>query len=163
MRNKSFVQFLKVVVAAMVLGGLSLRTANASYPILKLDFSNRNDPARAEPGFTSFIAADSGKVVDGIKIELSGTLDARWRGAPTGIPYELIYRDFIFSRPGGMMVTLSGLNPNETYDITIYAYDTSSGAGGDRIADWLANGDFWLTAGFTASIAPLDADDYAST
>jgi len=163
MKNKCFVQFLKIVIAAMVLGGLSPTMANASYPILMLDFSNRNDPAQTEPGFVSFIAADSGKVVDGIKIELAGTLDARWRGAPTGIAYELIYRDFIFARPGGMAVTLSGLQPNETYDITIYAYDTSSGSGGDRIADWLANGDFCLTAGFTASIAPLGADDYAST
>ncbi len=163
MRSKYPMQFLNIAIAATVLGGLCPTMANAGYPILKLDFSNKNDPAQTEPGFISFTSADSGKVIDGIKIELKGTIDARWRTAPTGIPYELIYRDFIFSRPGGMTVTLSGLQPNETYEITIYAYDTSSGAGGERIADWLANGDFCLTAGFNAGTAPLDADDYAHT
>jgi len=163
MKGKSIVRFLSITIAAMVLGGLSPTMANAGYPVLMLDFSNKNDAAQTEPGFISFITADSGKVVDGIKIELKGTLDARWRAAPTGIPYERIYRDFIFARPGGMTVTLSGLQPNETYEMTIYAYDTSSGAGGSRIADWLANGDFCLTAGFTAGTAPLDADDYATT
>ena len=154
------------LISVMILGGLSQVSAQASYPILKLDFSNKNDPAQTEPGFTSFTFGDSGKIVDGIKIQIAatgGVVDARWRGAPTGVPYSLIYRDFIFSRPGGMKVTLSGLNPNETYEITIYAYDTSSGAGGDRIADWLANGDFCLTAGFSASVAPTAADSYANT
>jgi hypothetical protein len=157
------VPFLRAVIAAAILGELSPMMAKASYPILKLDFSNRNDAAQTEPGFTSFTIADSGSVVDGIKVELAGTLDARWRGAPVGIPYSLIYRDFIFSRPGGMTVTLSGLEADTTYEITIYAYDTSSGAGGDRIADWTANGEPLLTAGFSASVAPVAADDYAST
>jgi hypothetical protein len=163
MNSKRSVQFLSIVAAAMILGVLSPAVVQASYPILKLDFSNNNIAAQTEPGFTSFTTADKGSVVDGIKVDLAGTLDARWRGTPTGIPYELIYRDFIFARPGGMTVTLSGLEANTTYEITIYAYDTSSGSGGDRIADWTANGDFCLTAGFTASIAPVAADDYAST
>ena len=128
-----------------------------------LDISNRNVPAQTEAGFTSFTLADSGTEVDGLTVELAGSLDARWRGAPTGITYELIYRDFIFSRPGGMTITLSGLEVNETYEITIYAYDTGSGAGGDRIADWTANGEFCLTAGFNAGIAPTGTDDYAFT
>jgi len=163
MNNRYLRQSVKIIVVVMVLGGLSQTAANASYPILKLDFSNKNDPAQTEPGFTSFTLADKGSVVDGIKVELAGTLDARWRGGPTGIPYSLIYRDFIFARPGGMTVTLSGLEANTTYEITIYAYDTSSTAGGDRIADWTANGTFCLTAGFSASVAPTTADDYAST
>jgi hypothetical protein len=145
----------------MVLGGLSPTTANAGYPILMLDVSNRNVDTQTEEGFTSFTFADSGSEIDGIKIELAGSLDGRWRGDPTGIPYELIYRDFIFARPGGMTVTLSGLGPNETYEITIYAYDT--GSAGDRIADWTANGEFILTAGFNGGLAPADADDNAFT
>ena len=147
----------------MVLGGLNPTTANAGYPILMLDFSNNNVASQTEEGFTSFTIGDSGSEVDGITIELAGSLDARWRGAPTGIPYELIYRDFIFARPGNMTVTLSGLEANQTYEITIYAYDTSSGAGGDRIGDWTANGEFCLTAGFSASTAPTNADYYAFT
>jgi len=104
---------------------------------------------------------DSGSEIDGIKIELAGSIDARWRADPTGIPYELIYRDFIFSRPGGMTVTLSALEPNQTYEITIYAYDT--GSAGDRIADWTANGEFLLTTSFNGGVAPTNADDNAFT
>jgi len=138
-------------------------TANAGFPVLQLDINNRNVDAETEPGFTSFTIADSGSEVEGITIEFAGTLDSRRRGAPTGIEYEQIYRDFIFSRPGGMTITLSGLEVNKAYEITIYAYDTSSGAGGDRIADWTANGEFCLTAGFSAGIAPTEADYYAFT
>ncbi|MGB2863785.1 MAG: hypothetical protein WBC05_10710 [Sedimentisphaerales bacterium] len=161
MNDKCFVKLLIILIAAMILCGLSPTTANASYPILMLDISNRNVDTQTEEGFTSFTFADSGSEMDGIKIELAGSLDGRWRGDPTGIPYELIYRDFIFARPGGMTVTLSGLKPNETYEITIYAYDT--GSAGDRIADWTANGEFLLTAGFNGGLAPADADDNAFT
>jgi hypothetical protein len=166
MSNRCHVKLLITIIAVMTLGGLSRTTANASYPVLMLDFSNRNVDTQTEAGFTSFTISDSGSVIDGITVEIgptTGSIDARWRNAPTGIPYELIYRDFIFARPGGITVTLSGLEVNTTYEITIYAYDTSSGSGGDRIADWTANGEFCLTAGFTASIAPKDADDYAFT
>jgi hypothetical protein len=145
----------------MVLSGLSPTTANASYPILMLDISNNNVATQTEEGFTSFTFADNGSEIDGITIELAGSLDARWRGTPTGIPYELIYRDFIFARPGGMTVTLSGLEANQTYEITIYAFDT--GSAGDRIADWTANGEFLLTAGFNGGLAPTDEDDSAFT
>ena len=161
MNNKCCVKLLIILITAMVLGGLSPTTANASYPILMLDISNRNVATQTEEGFTSFTFADSGSEIEGIKVELAGSLDGRWRGDPTGIPYELIYRDFIFARPGGMTVTLSGLGPNETYEITIYAYDT--GSAGDRIADWTANGEFILTAGFNGGLAPTDADDNAFT
>ena len=161
MNNKCLVKFLITLIAAMILGGLSPSTTNASYPILMLDISNRNVDTQTEEGFTSFTVGDSGSEIDGITIELAGSIDARWRGDPTGIPYELIYRDFIFSRPGGMTVTLSGLKPNETYEITIYAYDT--GSAGDRIADWTANGEFLLTTEFNGGLAPADADDNAFT
>jgi hypothetical protein len=162
MKRQCLVRLLSIVAATVVLGGLGAATANASYPILKLDFG-RNDPGLTEEGFTSFTIADSGKVIDGIKIQLGGNLDARLRGAPSGITYELIYRDFIFSRPGGMMVTLSGLNPNTTYEFTIWAFDPSSTAGGQRIADWIANGDFLLTAGFDATVYPDDETTYGFT
>jgi len=164
-RRKNFV-FLYLLFGAIVICGIAGQTAYAQYPFLLLDISNNNVAAQTEPGFTSFTIADSGSVIDGITVEiaaLTGSIDARLRGAPTGIPYELIYRDFVFTRPGGMRVTLSGLSPNETYQITIYAYDTGSAAGGDRIADWTANGEFCLTAGFNAGVAPVSADDYAFT
>jgi hypothetical protein len=161
MNDKCYVRFFSVLMAAVILGGLSPTRVNASYPILMLDISNRNDPAQTEPGFTSFTLGDSGSVIDGIKVELAGSLDARWRAAPTGIPYELVYRDFVFARPGGMTVTLSGLQAHQTYEITIYAYDT--GSAGDRIADWTANGDFLLTTSFNGGTAPLNSYDHAFT
>ncbi len=150
-----------MLLVAMVSISLIGPTANASYPILTLDISNRNVASQTEPGFTSFTLADSGSEVEGITIELAGNLDARWRGTPTGISYELIYRDFIFSRPGGMMVILSGLEANQTYEITIYAFDT--GSAGDRIADWTTNGEFVLTTTFNGGISPTNQDDRAFT
>jgi hypothetical protein len=149
------------MIVVMILVSLNTTTTYASYPILMLDISNRNVAAQTEAGFTSFTLADSGTEVDGITIELAGNLDARWRGAPTGIGYELIYRDFIFSRPGGMTVTLSGLEANKTYEITIYAYDT--GSAGDRIADWTANGTYILTTAFNGGVQPGDEYDHAFT
>jgi len=163
-RSKNHV-FLYLFFVMIVICGVVSKTAYAqtAYPFLLLDLNANNIPAQTEPGFTSFTIEDSGSVIDGIKVEfaaITGSIDARLRGAPAGIPYSLIYRDFVFTRPGGMRVTLSGLDPNETYQITIYAYDNLSTAGGDRIADWTANGEFLLTAGFTAQ-DPTGADDYA--
>ena len=162
-KRRKHCAFLYILFGAVIICGAADKTVYGQYPFLLLDFSNNNLATQTEPGFTSFTIADSGSVIDGIKVEiaaLTGSIDARWRGAPIGIPYELIYRDFVFTRPGGMRVTLSGLEANETYQITIYAYDTSSTAGGDRIADWTANGEFCLTAGFSAGTAPVNADDY---
>jgi hypothetical protein len=166
-RRRSYILLYLLFVMFLICGVVS-ETAHAqtTYPFLLLDFSNNNSAALTEPGFTSFMIGDSGSIIDGIKVEfaaITGSIDARLRGAPTGIPYELIYRDFVFTRPGGMRITLSGLEANETYQITIYAYDTLSTAGGPRIADWTANGEFLLTAGFDAGIAPVNADDYASS
>jgi hypothetical protein len=161
--RKKFTELLPMLLVAMVVSSLTGRTANAGYPVIQLDINNRNIAAETESGFTSFTIADSGSEVEGITIEFAGTLDSRRRGAPVGIEYEQIYRDFIFSRPGGMTITLSGLEVNKAYEITIYSYDTSSDAGGDRIADWTANGEFCLTSGFSAVVPPTGPDDYAFT
>ena len=166
-RSKNFV-FLYMLLVMIVICGVVSKTAYAqdqvTYPFLLLDLNANNIAAQTEPGFTSFTIGDSGSVIDGIKVEfapITGSIDARWRGVPTGIPYELIYRDFVFTRPGGMRVTLSGLEADETYQITIYAYDNSSSAGGDRIADWTANGEYLLTTAFLGGQDPTGADDYA--
>ena len=158
-----FRRFIYLICFILLISLVLTSIASANYPVLQLDINNRNIAAETESGFTSFTIADSGSEVEGITAEFSGTLDSRRRGAPVGVEYEQIYRDFIFSRPGGMTITLSGLEANKSYEITIYAYDTGSGAGGDRIADWTANGEFCLTAGFTAAIPPESADHYAFT
>jgi len=132
-----------------------------TYPVLKLDIGRGHDPAEIQEGFTAFTVGDSGTVVDGIKVEIetmeSGeAIQPRWRGGPTGIPYEQLYRDFIFTVNGGLKITLSGLNPNETYEITMYSWD--QGSAEDHLADWSANGDFCLTTNFSGGTT-VDAED----
>ena len=130
--------------------------------VFKLDVGNSHNAEELEEGFTSFTIADSGSQVDGITVEFGGTLDSRRRGAPAGVPSEQIYRDFIFSRPGAMTVTLSGLAANTTYEITIYAYDTLSKE--LRVTDWTANGIFVCQTVFDGNQDPPTAeDDYAFT
>jgi hypothetical protein len=153
-RNVLYVLLAVILISAMMVG-----TTYASYPIVRLDINNRNVAAETEEGFTSFTIADSGSDVNGVTIEFSGTLDSRRRPDPTGIEYEQIYRDFIFSRPGGMTVTLSGLVSNEEYEITVYAYDT--GSSGTRVADWIVNGEVILTTRFSGGQPPADADGNA--
>ncbi len=165
-RGKKHV-WLYVLFAAVFVCGMTVETAYAQvyYPFLKLDISNRNVESQTEPGFTSFTLLDSGSEIDGVTIELAatvdgGVLDARWRNAPTDIGYELIYRDFVFARPGGMLLTLSGLEPNENYQITIYSYDT--GSAGDRIADWIdSNSELVLTTEFNGGITPTSETSHA--
>jgi len=135
---------------------------SAAGPVLKLDLGNSHNAEELEEGFTSFTIADSGSQIDGITVELGGTLDSRRRGAPAGVPFEQIYRDFIFSRPGAMTVTLSGLAANTNYEITIYAWDTSSAE--TRVADWTANGISVCQTVFDGTQDPPTAeDDYAFT
>jgi len=170
MMKKDTIGILAVLVVVMVLGGLGLTTANAqTYPILKLDWGADHVASKVELGFTAFTTEDSGKTFDGITITLSlidpdpslnVTTAPAWnlrdRGgwSPTGIPYELLYRDHIFSRPGGIRITLEGLKPNESYEITIWAWDI--GSAGDRIADWYANDVFCLTTYTNSSDPPVD-------
>ncbi len=152
---------LLFVLFVVMCGSVSLKAADEIYyPILKLDINNGDISAETEPNFVSFTLADSGSEVDGITVEFTaGTLDSRRRAAPTGIPFEQIYRDFVFSRPGGMTITLSGLVPNQTYEITVYAYDT--GSAGNRIADWIANGDYIFTTSFNGGQGPTSAYSHA--
>ncbi|MGD8786198.1 MAG: LamG domain-containing protein [Phycisphaerales bacterium] len=149
------------------LNGAELKD-RALYPILKLDVQNDSDPNNVEEGFTAFTLADSGSEIDGITVTIEeyGADDARRRDDPAGIPYENIYRDFIFARQaeagvGYVTVTLSGLDPNGLYGITIYSFDTASDE--IRITDWSANGSSLLTTVADNSIPPVEQDDYAST
>jgi hypothetical protein len=163
MKKKDYI-LLRVLFAAIVICGVAGGVAHAQYPFLLLDVGNSNMASRTEAGFTPFTIADSGSTIDGITVEIApitGSIDARFRDVPTGIPYELLYRDFVFTRPGGMRLTLSGLEPNETYQITIYAYDNYSTS--NRIADWTdANtGELVLTTSFAGGQPPADEDDRA--
>ena len=168
MIKKGFVS-LSAIMLVIICSDLSLTTANASYPLLKLDWGADHVASKVEPGFIAFTTEDSGKTFKGITVTLAlidpdpslGVTTApawnlRDRGgwSPTGIPYELLYRDHIFARPGGIRITLEGLKSNESYEITIWAWDI--GSAGDRIADWYANDVFCLTTYTNSGIPPVD-------
>jgi glucuronoarabinoxylan endo-1,4-beta-xylanase len=141
---------------------LSLASASYSQGPIYLDF-DRPDNVNTQPGFTSFLITDSGSTVNGITIHLAGNIDSRWRGGPTGIPYELIYRDFIFGmQPSGITITLLGLGAGRQCIITIYSFDLNSGMG-SRIADWTANGAYLFTTEFNNTVPPVAEDSYAFT
>jgi hypothetical protein len=135
-------------------------------PILKLDVQNSDDPANVEAGFTAFTFANSGTAINGITVTLDGygEADSRRRDVPTGASNENIYRDFIFGRQsepgvGYVSVTLSGLEPDATYQITIYSWDTYST--GLRVTDWTANGEPLFTTMHDGNLEPPAGDDKA--
>ena len=144
---------------------LSLASAGYGQGPLYLDFDRPGD-VNTQSGFTSFLyPADSGKTINGITVYLSsnGTIDSRRRSLPTGVPYEQIYRDFIFgTSSSSITITLLGLGAGRECQITIYSYDTSSG-GGSRIADWTANGAYLFTTSFNNTVPPVAEDSYAFT
>jgi hypothetical protein len=135
--------------------------------VLKLDVGNSHNAEELEEGYTSFTLDESGSDVDGITIEFGGinSGDARRRPEPAGVPFENIYRDFIFGRQsepgvGQVTVTLSGLQADKTYLITLYSWDV--GSTNIRIADWTANGEFLFSTIHDGNVDPPAAeDDYA--
>ncbi|MBN2180905.1 MAG: hypothetical protein JW715_03240 [Sedimentisphaerales bacterium] len=151
------------LVVMVVCCGLSLTTAKASYPILQLDIGQGHNPAEIQEGFTAFTINDSGIVIDGIKTEVESmtageAIQVRWRWGPTSVPYEQLYRDFIFTVNGGIRITFSGLEPNETYEITIWSVDPV-GSSGRKYVDWLANGTYCLSTDWTGGSTTIEAED----
>jgi O-glycosyl hydrolase len=138
---------------------LSLVSAAFAQGPLYLDFETDN--TGTEPGFTSFTIADSGTTINDITVHITGSLLARRRGNPTGIPYEMIYRDFIFGNVSPITITLSGLGSGRECLITMYSFDASSTT--LRSADWTANGTYLLTTSFDNSVPPTDANSNAFT
>jgi glucuronoarabinoxylan endo-1,4-beta-xylanase len=141
---------------------LFLASAGYGQGPISLDF-DRYDNINTQPGFTSFLyPADSGTTINDITVYLSGTIDSRRRSAPTGVPYEQIYRDFIFGVSGSpITITLLGLGANRQCVITIYSFDISSA--GTRIADWTANDTYLFTTSFNKDVPPTAEDSYAFT
>jgi glutathione peroxidase-family protein len=106
-----------VLLAVMFVFGMAGERAHAQYPFLLLDIGRGHTAAEIQEGFNAFTVNDSGTVVEGIKVEIEPMetgepIQARWRGTPTGIPYQQLYLDFIFTVNGGLRITLSQLDPN---------------------------------------------------
>lgn len=131
-------------------------------PVLALDVNERgaNASTTTQPGFASFVINSNistsaietqavTRVYGSISVTISNVApygyDDRLRDTPVNggaFTESLLLRDFIFSRDdtgtGGLDVTLAGLAPNQPHHITIWSFDT--GSGGDRVANWFANG-----------------------
>ncbi len=145
---------------------------------LRLDF---NDDDTGEPGaenteegFTPFTSADSGSVVDGVTVTITGfgeaRVDDRDRSQPTDDPpnftYDQIYDDFIFanrtSGSPGLRIELAGLAANQTYDLKIRSYD--DGSTGERVSRWteaLGNQTIVDDYRFDGSDTPTDNDSHS--
>jgi hypothetical protein len=132
----------------------------------KLDFNNTtdNNDANTQIGFTPFILENNGSEVNGIVIDLSGNIQSTLRDGPIDVPYERIYRDFIYGIwPSGITITLWGLGDNRECCIAIYSFDDQSEP--NRVADWTANGEFLFTTDFNGGVLnwPDDITDYRFT
>jgi hypothetical protein len=138
---------------------------------LAIDFDDRSaTPSDTQPGFNSFILTGSGTTTapttylyGGVEATLTSVggapLDTRKRGAPTNsgaFTLQQVFDDFVFasqtSGTNGLALTLKYLDSNQTYNVTIHSFDSSSV--GSRVSDWYANGTFIQTWTFDGSVLP---------
>jgi hypothetical protein len=145
---------------------------------LAIDFDDRSGtPSDTQPGFNSFIPVGTGATTapttylyGGVETTLSSVggapVDTRKRGTPNNngtFTLAQIFDDFVFANQttgtNGLAVTLKYLDTNQTYNVTIYSYDSSSG--GSRMADWFANGTFIQTWTFDGNVLPTTDNQYA--
>ncbi|MDD5063222.1 MAG: hypothetical protein PHQ35_00480 [Phycisphaerae bacterium] len=139
-------------------------------PVLRLDlnYTPDNNEPNTQVSFTKFSIANSGSEINGVTIDLGGTITStrrddpcggwsRYAGSPLmpGDPCyyaqragERIYRDFVFGvNPSGVTITLWGLGINRDCNITIWAYD-SQVTDANRVAEWYANGTYIFDTNF---------------
>ncbi len=129
-----------------------------SGPQVKVDFTDREATGEdtVQEGFESFVIEGSDiqdteltREFGDIGITLSGSggvgYDDRNRETPANegdFTQAQLLQDFVFSREDsgnqGLDVVIDSLEPNQTYTITIWSFDTAST--GARVSDWYANG-----------------------
>jgi hypothetical protein len=145
-----------------------------------------NVPANTEPGFTPFVitSAASGAIapatvnsltIGAQTVSIIGTgtgttgYDDRKRATPAAsgaFTQSALLQDFIFAGynattnvNAGLDITVTGLEPNKTYAVTIWSFD--SGSAGTRVSDWVANGDLKVSNyTFNGSTAPTTNERY---
>ncbi|MDA7887782.1 hypothetical protein N9A86_00175 [Akkermansiaceae bacterium] len=151
---------------------ISFLAAASSQAETKFDLNAVGSPVQA--GWT---AAELGTGSDGTvsiaTVGLDGatvTLDSRDRAAWVGGGSEqAMWQDFLFANGSfasatgtGLRITISGLEANTNYAMTLWAYDASSGQQADgfnRAADWEAGGDVGRLD-FNGAVPPTSLDDY---
>jgi hypothetical protein len=160
-------------------------TPRAEAALLSVDFNRRNvidNSTNTASGYSSFVISSNVssaaiqtdatvRVIGSYTVTLSNSApngyDDRFRtqvltnnGTFTGTE---LYRDFVFSRDqttlGGLDLSIAGLNPGETYNITLFSWDQQSA--GTRVSDWFANGTMvYDNYTFDGRVYPDDNTDY---
>ena len=136
--------------------GLSI-TANCSHAaILSVDIGDISG-SDVQAGFDEFLIG--GEIAAGTSVSQTFggiTLDVaavgekaqdRLRPGPSdggALTTSALYRDFVFSYSkdvgSGLDVTVSGLDANTQYNVTLWSFDILSNAMDGRFSDWTANG-----------------------
>jgi len=148
--------------SALLALAASVNTVHAQ-TVLAVDFNMRGaNETDTQSGFNSFAINSVGsatltqtgtvsRVFGSYTVSLAGSgsnpgyVD-RHRTTPTdsgALTQSALYRDFVFSSDtgsGGLNVTVDGLLANQTYQVTIWSFDSGSTGGGIRYSDWTANG-----------------------
>lgn len=144
---------------------------------LKIDFNNPaadDIAANTEAGFEAFSLPAFGagpftRSYGGADVTLTGigaNLESRRRTTPTAgglFTEEQLLRDFVLARDTtpdtGMDIALEFLEPNTSYGISLWSFDT--GSTGARVSDWAANGAAMVAAyTFDGGILPVDNNSY---
>lgn len=121
----------------VALAGFSVSAARAdsafsAAPLdLRVDFGTAGSPVEA--GFTQAIGPSGVVNVGGVTVTFNSTSSPIDRGAGGDM-----LRDFIWGNPTDVTVSITGLNPERQYDLTLYSIDVTSNQG--HTQTFLVNG-----------------------
>lgn len=161
--------------------GYDSGTNSVGTVVLAFDVNERGVTPVTQTGFVSFVISSNlsateiqtnatTRTFNGISVTLSNTApngyDDRVRTTPTNKPpftLSSLLRDHVMSREltstGGLDWTISGLQPNQMHQVSVWSYDTGSTS--PRISDWYANGTLVKSKyTFDGSVLPTSDDQY---
>ena len=159
----------------------STATNPAGTVVLAFDVNERGTAPVTQPGFVSFVinsnvsttAIQTNPTVrtyGALTVTLSNTppngYDDRVRPTPTNsgaFTESALLRDHVMSREltgtGGLDWVVSGLQPSQTHQVSVWSFDTGSGS--PRISDWYANGALVRSNyAFDGNVLPVSNDSY---
>ena len=156
------------------------RSENSGSVVLAIDVEERGQ-SLVQPDFQGFLIGGSGAVETApitrsygdISVTLAGSAgvgyDDRTRGNPVNsgaFTEGSLLRDFVFARDntgtGGLDITVAGLTPNNSYQLSIWSFDNVST--GNRVSDWSANGVLVReNYAFNGGVLPTSNEQYRIT
>ena len=105
----------------------TLSTSTASFP---------TDPSATSGSITLALTSST---TFGLPANRGGSMD----GTPAGYSYQHLYEDLLIARSptGFLTLDFSGLNPNQTYRFTLYAWDPGDNGGTSApVKEWTVTG-----------------------